>query len=68
MELHNGAVMVALRERMTSSRDLKKSRGLIMGIFEVKVSGQGRVWRQERAKYSRKGPQGGERSQGHRPS
>lgn len=39
VEFYNGVVMVALRERMILSRDLKKSRGLIMGIFEVKVSG-----------------------------
>lgn len=35
---------------------MEKLRGLVMGIFEGRISSQSRVQRQEYAKYLRKGP------------
>lgn len=56
VKLHEGAIKVTLIERVTLNRDLGKLRGLVMGIFEGRISSQGRVQRQECAKYLRKGP------------
>lgn len=56
VKLHEGAIKVTLIERVTLKRDLEKLRGLVMGKSEGRVSSQGRVRRQECAKYLRKGP------------
>lgn len=42
VKLHEGTIKVTLIERGTLNRDLKKLRGLVMGMFEGRVSRQGR--------------------------
>lgn len=65
VEFYKGAVNMALTEKVVVSSDLlceqpsdEKSQGLVLGMFKRRVSGEGRVQRQECAKDSRKGPRG----------